>query len=107
MLEDADSAVPLFLTKFIDYRDESETRLLAYDERQEECYLPIGNFLSEAYFGEMAMPSNELNEKLKVNCFRLSIRREKTIWGNSLGNFKNPLKYFPAPMQLQGKRYGI
>ncbi len=93
LLENEYFAIPLFFSKFIDYRDESETRLIAYNESQEDCFIPIQNSLVNVYFGDKAKPRKELIENQKINYYQLFIRNDKLIMGNSISNYLNPPKY--------------
>jgi hypothetical protein len=94
LLENEYFALPLFFSKFIDYRDESETRLIAYNESLEDCFIPIQNSLVRVYFGDKAKPKKELLVNQKINYFQLGIRNDKLIVGNSISNYLNPPKYF-------------
>lgn len=94
LLENEYYALPLFFSKFIDYRDESETRLIAYKESPEDCFIPIQNSLVSVYFGDKAKLRKELLENQEIEYYQLEIKNDKLIVGNSICNYLNTPKYF-------------
>jgi len=81
-----------FLTKVIDYHDESEYRIVVYDPNNKLDYIDISNSIRAIIIGDR-VPKDK-NQTIKDFCKQLNVPYYKVLWENGNPKLTDRIRYY-------------